>query len=139
MCTYRTEVVEVAGSGKGPAGFPVTDASVYLDHPVDAPADHTLNVDVRNPARGAAARVALGLDPAAARTLAETIRRVLDEAPPGLVEPGRHPARTATRPRTEARPAPRVPTDLIPPADSRPQVNGVLSSIFEDNTPRTAT
>ncbi len=88
MCTYRTEKVEVSGAGKGARGwFPVTDATVYLDHPVSAPADHTLNVDVLNPAEGPSARVALELDPVAARRLAEAILTVLDEAPPGLVEP----------------------------------------------------
>ena len=88
MCTYRTEKVEVSGSGKGAGGwFPVTHATVYLDHPVSAPADHTLNVDVLNPTLGASARVALELDPAAARQLAEAILKTLDEAPPGLVEP----------------------------------------------------
>jgi hypothetical protein len=34
MCTYHTERVEVAGSGKGPDGwFPLRLATVYLDHP----------------------------------------------------------------------------------------------------------
>ncbi|MCU4187169.1 DUF6295 family protein [Acidiferrimicrobium sp. IK] len=88
MCTYRTEKVTVSGSGKGPRGwFAVTDATVYLDHPVSAPADHTLNIDVLNPEQGAGARVALELDPVAARRLAEAILTVLDEAPPGLVKP----------------------------------------------------
>ena len=88
MCTYRTEKVEVSGSGKGARGwFAVTDATVYLDHPVSAPADHTLNIDVLNPAEGPSARVALELDPAAARRVAEAILKVLDEAPPGLIEP----------------------------------------------------
>lgn len=88
MCTYRTEVVPVSGSGKGANGwFAVTEACVYLDHPVHSPADHTLNIDARNPAEGAAMRVALELDPAAARRLAESILLILDSAPPGLVEP----------------------------------------------------
>ena len=89
MCTYRTEVVDVAGSGKGPAGwFQVTTASVYLDHPVHARPDHTLNVDFLNPSRGPAARVAVELEAASARRLAEAILAALDSAPPGLVEPG---------------------------------------------------
>jgi hypothetical protein len=88
MCTYRTEKVSVSGSGKSAQGWiPVTDATVYLDHPVSAPAEHTLNIDVLNPALGPSARVALELDPAAARHLAEAILTVLDEAPAGLVEP----------------------------------------------------
>ena len=45
MCTYLTEKVSITGSGKGPGGwFTVTDASVYFDHPVHAPAEHTLLV-----------------------------------------------------------------------------------------------
>lgn len=81
MCTYRTERLRVTGSAKGARGwFRVTDASVYLDHPVHALAEHTLNVDLRNPGEGAAARVAMELDPVAARALAESILRLLDEA-----------------------------------------------------------
>lgn len=87
MCTYRTEHVDVRGSGKGGVGwFPVTEATVYFDHPVHAPALHTLNIDVRNPARGADARVALELDPASARALAEAIVAALDAVPAALVE-----------------------------------------------------
>jgi hypothetical protein len=66
MCTYQTTTLPVQGSGKGAQGwFPVSDATVYFDHPVHAPADHTLNIDLINPARGASARVALELDPEA--------------------------------------------------------------------------
>ena len=86
MCTYQTATVPVSGSGKGAGGwFPLTAATVYLDHPVDAPAEHTLNIDFRNPDRGAA-RVAVELDPAAARELARAILAMLDAAPPGLIE-----------------------------------------------------
>jgi len=86
MCTYQTERVTVQGSGKGATGwFPVTDATVYFDHPVHAPADHTLNLDFLNPARGPSARVAVELDPVSARALAEAILTTLDTAPPGLV------------------------------------------------------
>jgi hypothetical protein len=78
MCTYQTSVIDIAGSGKGPDGwFPVTRASVYFDHPVHAPAEHTLNIDVLNPERGPSARVALELDPSAARQLAEAIFEML--------------------------------------------------------------
>jgi hypothetical protein len=88
MCTYQTERLTVEGSGKGAAGwFRLTDASVYLDHPVHAAAEHTLNIDFRNPAMGAAARVAVELEASTARALAEAILRSLDTAPPGLVEP----------------------------------------------------
>jgi hypothetical protein len=87
VCTYQTATVAMSGSGKGATGwFPLTAATVYLDHPVDAPAAHTLNIDFRNPERGAAARVAVELDPARARELAEAILAMLDAAPPGLIE-----------------------------------------------------
>jgi len=86
MCTYQTQTVEISGSGKGAEGwFPVTDATVYLDHPVHAPADHTLNIDFLNPERGASARVAVELDPVSARALATAILSTLDRAPDGLV------------------------------------------------------
>jgi uncharacterized protein DUF6295 len=86
MCTYQTEKVTVRGSGKGAAGwFPLTDASVYFDHPVHAPADHTVNLDFLNPGRGPGARVAVELDPASARALAEAILATLDAAPAALI------------------------------------------------------
>ena len=86
MCTYRTTTLGVDGSSKGEGGwFPVTDASVYFDHPVHAPADHTLNVDLRNPSRGPSARVALELDPTSARALALAILDMLDSVPAGLI------------------------------------------------------
>jgi hypothetical protein len=79
MCTYQTERVSVSGSGKGASGwFPLSQASVYLDHPVHAPAEHTLNVDFINPERGPSARVAVELDPASARSLAEAILLALE-------------------------------------------------------------
>ncbi|MHB1584920.1 MAG: DUF6295 family protein [Acidimicrobiales bacterium] len=89
MCTYLTEHLRLEGSGKGPHGwFRLTDASVYLDHPVHAPAGHTLNIDFLNPARGASARVAVELDPSSARALAEAILATLAAAPEGLVGAG---------------------------------------------------
>jgi hypothetical protein len=85
MCTYVTEKVDLAGSGKGAAGwFPLTEASVYFDHPQHAPADHTLNIDFRNPGQGPAARVAVELTAESARALAAAIQAALAAAPPGL-------------------------------------------------------
>ena len=85
MCTYITETMPVTGSAKGPDGwFRVTDASVYFDHPVHAMADHTLNIDLRRPVDGPAARVGIELTAESARALATSILRVLDEAPAGL-------------------------------------------------------
>lgn len=90
MCTYQTERVAVRGSGKGPDGwFPLTDATVYFDHPVHAPAEHTLNLDFINPSRGAGARVAVELDPSAARELATAILATLDSVPAALLTGGR--------------------------------------------------
>ncbi|HEY3958759.1 MAG TPA: DUF6295 family protein [Streptosporangiaceae bacterium] len=86
MCTYLTEKLAVTGSGKGSAGwFGLTDATVYFDHPVHAPAEHTLNIDFLNPAQGPAARVAVELTAESARALAKAIELALDSAPPGMV------------------------------------------------------
>ncbi len=86
MCTYRTTAVTVRGSGKGAEGwFPVSDATVYFDHPVHARAEHSLNIDVLNPARGASARVALELDPTSARALAHAILETLESVPDNLL------------------------------------------------------
>ena len=86
MCTYRTTAVSVRGSGKGAEGwFSVTDATVYFDHPVHAPADHSLNIDVLNPSRGPSARVALELDPGSARALAHAILETLESVPESLL------------------------------------------------------
>jgi hypothetical protein len=85
MCTYVTETLSIDGSAKGPDGWlRVTDATVYFDHPAHALAEHTLNVDLRRPADGVAARVAIELTADAARDLAHAILRVLDE--PGVVQ-----------------------------------------------------
>jgi hypothetical protein len=74
MCTYETETVAISGSGKGPSGwFPLSCATVYFDHPVHAPAEHTVNVDFLNPERGPSARVAVELDPASALALAHAL------------------------------------------------------------------
>ncbi|HTR69584.1 MAG TPA: DUF6295 family protein [Mycobacteriales bacterium] len=86
MCTYQTELLEVVGSGKGPQQWMrFTDASVYVDHPVHAMAGHTLNIDLRDPAQGPSARVAIELHPQAARALAEAIIRSLASVPPEVL------------------------------------------------------
>ena len=85
MCTYLTEQIEVAGSGKGPAGwFALSGASVYFDHPQHAPAEHTLNIDFLNPGKGPSARVAVELTAESARALVRAIEATLQAAPPGL-------------------------------------------------------
>ena len=63
MCTYATVQTALQGSAKGPdsSWFHLTDGTVYFDHPVHAMAEHTLNIDFRNPGQGAGARVAVEL------------------------------------------------------------------------------
>lgn len=86
MCTYLTESITATGSGKGANGwFALSEANVYLDHPVHAMADHTLNIDFRNPAKGPSARVAVELTADTARALAKAIEATLAAAPDGLV------------------------------------------------------
>ena len=75
MCTYVTSTVDVAGSGyRGDDWFRVDRTVVYFDHPQDAPLAHALSIDVW----GGSERVAVELDPASARRLAETILATLD-------------------------------------------------------------
>jgi hypothetical protein len=87
MCTYLTEHIAAAGSsGKGAGGwFSLSEVSVYLDHPVHAPADHTLNIDFLNPGKGPSARVAVELTAQTARELVRAIESALAAAPPELV------------------------------------------------------
>ncbi len=63
---------------RGVRWFPLTTATVYFDHPVHAAAAHTLNVDFINPEQGPSACVAVELDPASARSLAEAILLTLE-------------------------------------------------------------
>ena len=86
MCTYATMQAAMTGSAKGPGGrwFTVTSATVYYDHPVHAMAEHTLNIDIADPAAGPAARVALELDAASARRLAAAIGDALAAVPAEL-------------------------------------------------------
>jgi hypothetical protein len=86
MCTYATVQRQIDGSAKGPNGswFHVTDATVYFDHPVHALDEHTLNIDVADPAKGPGARVALELTATSARALVDAIQAALASAPPAL-------------------------------------------------------
>ena len=78
MCTYQTELIEVDGAAKGPAGwFDLREAMIYVDHPVRAQAGHTLNVDFLNRAEGPAARVGVELTRYAAESLVAAIQRAL--------------------------------------------------------------
>ncbi|HEX6444334.1 MAG TPA: DUF6295 family protein [Streptosporangiales bacterium] len=85
MCTYLTEQRAIEGSGKGATGwFTVTDAAVYVDHPVHAQYEHTVNIDFANPAKGPSARVAVELTEESALALVDAIHKALAAAPPGL-------------------------------------------------------
>ena len=79
MCTYATVKTTLEGSAKGPdsSWFHVTDGTVYFDHPVHAMAEHTLNIDFADPARGPGARVAVELTAASARELVAAIEAAL--------------------------------------------------------------
>ena len=85
MCTYRTEKIAVDGSGKGARGwFSASEATVYVDHPVHAHYGHTVNIDVRAPALGPSARVALELTEETALALADAIHAAIASAPEGM-------------------------------------------------------
>ncbi len=80
MCTYRTSIIEIEASAKGPRGWIKTDrASIYFDHPVDAPALHTLNIDFMNLAKAPSDRVAIEMNPESARQLALAILETLEQ------------------------------------------------------------
>ena len=82
MCTYSTEKIDVsASSGKGPQGwFPLSTATVYYDHPVHAPDEHTVNIDFLNPGRGPSARVAVELSLDTARELLAALQSTVERA-----------------------------------------------------------
>jgi hypothetical protein len=85
VCTYTTEQVSIEGSGKGRDGwFTLRTATVYFDHPVHAPADHTLNIDFADPDAGPAARVAVELTAESALALVDAIRAALAAVPADL-------------------------------------------------------
>jgi hypothetical protein len=86
MCTYSTEHAQLRGSGKGRDGwFSLAEATVYYDHPVHAPADHTLNIDFANPAVGPAGRIGVELTASSARDLVAAIERALASVPEGML------------------------------------------------------
>ncbi len=83
MCTYATVRDRIEGSAKGPGGawMRVSDATVYFDHPVHAMAEHTVNIDLADPAKGPAARVAIELTAESARRLVDAIEAALAPVP----------------------------------------------------------
>ena len=85
MCTYQTQKIQIEGSGKARKGWiGLSQATVYVDHPVHMQQDHTVNIDFLDPAQGPSARVAVELSEEAALALADAIRQAIDAAPPGL-------------------------------------------------------
>lgn len=89
MCTYLTEHAAISGSGKGPANWiRLAEATVYFDHPAHALADHTLNIDFRDPKGGPAARVAVELTLESARALVAAVEATLAAVPPALLTQG---------------------------------------------------
>lgn len=86
MCTYNTEHAPVSGSAKGRDGwFTVSQATVYYDHPVHAPFEHSLNIDFAERSRPQN-RVALELTAASARELIAAIERALEKVPEQLLD-----------------------------------------------------
>ena len=86
MCTYQTEHAAISGSGKGRAGWTaLTQATVYFDHPVHAPAAHTLNIDLTGAGNSAGDRIAVELTAESARALVAAIERALAGVPAELL------------------------------------------------------
>ena len=85
MCTYNTEHAPLSGSAKGRDGwFTVSQATVYYDHPVHAPLEHSLNIDFAERS-SPQNRVALELTAGSARELIAAIERALEKVPPDLL------------------------------------------------------
>jgi hypothetical protein len=83
VCTYVTERTRVLGSGKGPEGwFRLSHCTVYFDHPVHAPLEHSVNIDFVDEQAGPSQRVAVELSPASARALVACIQAALAAAGP---------------------------------------------------------
>ena len=81
MCTNIMHTTRVVGSGKGASGwFPIVQANVGFDHPVDAPFDHALLLDFVNPALGTGARVAVEMNVASGKALMEQLRIAIEAA-----------------------------------------------------------
>jgi hypothetical protein len=79
MCTYETHHTPISGSGYGFGEWiDVRRAVVSFDHPLRAPLEHALCIDFRAENGDPSSRVAVELDAASARRLAETILAALD-------------------------------------------------------------
>lgn len=81
MCLHIAHTVAVSGSAKGPQGwFAVSSAVASVDHPQHASMAHTVNVDFYGDQGPAGPRVAIELDPEAARRLLRSIEAAMAEA-----------------------------------------------------------
>lgn len=81
MCSYLTHTTEVHGTGYARGEWiDLATAVVSLDHPLQAPLDHALCIDFRAGNGDPSARVAVELDEASARRLAESILAALGSA-----------------------------------------------------------
>lgn len=81
MCTMIAHKAPISGSGKGAAGwFSVGHVYVGYDHPYHVALDHALMLDFVDEEAGPHARVAVELDLASARELAEHILVAVAEA-----------------------------------------------------------
>jgi hypothetical protein len=82
MCTYLTMTEAITGSSSaGDTWMDLATAVVFYDHPQEVPVDHALCIDFRagKPA-DPSAHVAVELDAASARRLANAILTTLDTA-----------------------------------------------------------
>jgi Family of unknown function (DUF6295) len=80
MCTMIARQTRIEGVGKGAGGwFPLGQAVVSFDHPIQAPLEHALSIDFLNDELGPGARVAVELSPASARELVDAILAALQE------------------------------------------------------------
>lgn len=82
MCTYVTTDLRLVASGKAPQGSwtQLRAATVYYDHPVHAPAEHTLNIDLTPEGATPSDRFAFELAEDSARALVAAIIAVLPPA-----------------------------------------------------------
>ena len=88
MCTMISNTVEMRGAAKGrPGWFGITQATVGFDHPVNGGLEHAVLLDFSNYDLGPAARVAVELDLASARTLLKQLTAALQAAETGGYAP----------------------------------------------------
>lgn len=79
MCTSIADKKAISGSGKGPEGwFTLSHVYVGYDHPVHAPLEHAIQIDLVN--ESSRSRLAVELTRDAARDLAVSILEAIDAA-----------------------------------------------------------